>query len=68
MGRPRSCCGRAAICPILTLDAAKWRCVSADLDEPLNIIEITDPTMRRVTHGSNRGKPASEAGPEERCR
>ena len=33
----------AAICPILTLDAAKWRRVSADLDEPLNIIEITDP-------------------------
>ncbi len=33
----------AAVCPILTLDAAKWRQHSADLDEPLHIIEITDP-------------------------
>ena len=33
----------AAVCPILTLDAAKWREHSADLDEPLHIIEITDP-------------------------
>jgi predicted nucleic acid-binding protein len=33
----------AAICPILTLDAAKWRQPSADLDEPLHIIEISDP-------------------------
>ena len=33
----------AAICPILTLDAAKWRQPSADLDEPLRIVEISDP-------------------------
>ena len=33
----------AAICPILTLDASKWRQPSADLDEPLHIIEIADP-------------------------
>ena len=33
----------AAICPILTLDGAKWREPSADLDEPLHIVEITDP-------------------------
>jgi predicted nucleic acid-binding protein len=33
----------AAICPILTLEAAKWREHSADLEEPLYIIEITDP-------------------------
>lgn len=33
----------AAICPILTLEAAKWREHSAGLDEPLYIIEITDP-------------------------
>jgi hypothetical protein len=33
----------AAVCPILTLDAAKWRQHSADLDEPLHIIEIADP-------------------------
>ena len=32
-----------AIYPILTLDAAKWRQPSADLDEPLHIIEIFDP-------------------------
>ena len=32
-----------AICPILTLNAAKWRQPSADLDEPLHIIEISDP-------------------------
>lgn len=33
----------AAICPVLTLDAAKWRQHSADLDEPLHVIEIADP-------------------------
>jgi predicted nucleic acid-binding protein len=33
----------AAVCPILTLDAAKWREHASDLDEPLHIIEITDP-------------------------
>ena len=33
----------AAICPILTLDAGKWRQHSADLDESLHIIEIADP-------------------------
>lgn len=32
-----------AICPILTLAGAKWREHSADLDEPLHIIEIADP-------------------------
>lgn len=32
-----------AIYPILTLDAAKWQQSSADLDEPLHIIEIADP-------------------------
>ena len=34
------------IYPILTLDAAKWRQPSADLDEPLHIIEISDPDER----------------------
>ena len=33
----------AAVCPILTLDAVKWREHAADLDEPLHFIEITDP-------------------------
>jgi predicted nucleic acid-binding protein len=33
----------AAICPILTLNAAKWRQPSADLDEPLHIVEVADP-------------------------
>ena len=34
------------IYPILTLDAAKWRQPSADLDEPLHIVEISDPDDR----------------------
>jgi predicted nucleic acid-binding protein len=33
----------AAVCPVLTLDAAKWREHAADLDESLHLIEITDP-------------------------
>ena len=33
----------AAICPILTLDAARWRQYAERLDEPLHIIEIADP-------------------------
>ena len=33
----------ASICPILTLDAAKWRQHADDLDEPLHFIEIADP-------------------------
>lgn len=33
----------AAICAILTLDAAKWREHAADFDEPLHVIEIADP-------------------------
>jgi predicted nucleic acid-binding protein len=33
----------ASVCPILTLDAAKWRQHSADLDESPHIIEIADP-------------------------
>jgi predicted nucleic acid-binding protein len=34
------------IYPILTLDAAKWRHPSADLEEPLHIVEIADPDDR----------------------
>ena len=33
----------ASVCPILTLDAAKWRQHAGDLDEPLYIIEIVNP-------------------------
>jgi predicted nucleic acid-binding protein len=33
----------ASVCPILTLDAGKWRQHSGDLDDPLHIIEIADP-------------------------
>jgi predicted nucleic acid-binding protein len=33
----------ASVCPILTLDAAKWRRHSGDLDDPLHIIEIAEP-------------------------
>lgn len=33
----------ASVCPILTLDGAKWREPSAGLDEPLHVIEVADP-------------------------
>jgi hypothetical protein len=33
----------ASICPILTLNGAKWRQHAGDLDETLHIIEIADP-------------------------
>jgi predicted nucleic acid-binding protein len=33
----------AAVCPILTLNAARWREHVADLDEPLHFIEIAEP-------------------------
>src|SRR5262249_7692281 len=39
---PGAAVGGPAIVPILTLDAAKWQQPSADLDEPLHIIEIAD--------------------------
>jgi predicted nucleic acid-binding protein len=32
-----------AVCPILTLDASKWRDPSSALDDPLHVIEIIDP-------------------------
>ncbi len=33
----------AAVCPIVTPEAAGWRQHASDLDEPLQIIEISDP-------------------------
>jgi predicted nucleic acid-binding protein len=33
----------ASVCPIVTLDAAKWRQHACDLDEPLYFVEIADP-------------------------
>ena len=33
----------AEICPILTLDAAKWQEHARDLDEPLHFAEIAEP-------------------------
>jgi len=36
----------AAICPILTREAARWQQPSAALDNPLHIIEIADPDYR----------------------
>jgi predicted nucleic acid-binding protein len=33
----------ASVCPILTLDAAKWREHAGDLDDRLHLIEIADP-------------------------
>jgi predicted nucleic acid-binding protein len=44
----------AAIYPILTLDAAKWRGHSTELDEPLHVIEITDPDEAPCDSGSKR--------------
>jgi hypothetical protein len=32
-----------SVCPVLTLNAAKWREHAGDLDEPLHVIEIADP-------------------------
>jgi predicted nucleic acid-binding protein len=32
----------AAVCPVLTLNAGKWRELAGELDEPLYIIEIAD--------------------------
>jgi hypothetical protein len=32
-----------SVCPILTLDGAKWREHARDLDEPLHFIEIAEP-------------------------
>ena len=37
----------ASVCPILTLDAARWRQHADDLDEPLHFIEIADPGPER---------------------
>ena len=33
----------AAVCPILTLNGARWQEYAAGLDEPLHFIEIADP-------------------------
>lgn len=33
----------ASVCPILTLDGAKWRQHAGDLDQPLYFFEIADP-------------------------
>ena len=33
----------ASVCPILTLDADRWRRASASLPDPLHVIEIADP-------------------------
>jgi predicted nucleic acid-binding protein len=33
----------ASICPILTLDADKWRALPEDQDAPRHVIEISDP-------------------------
>jgi predicted nucleic acid-binding protein len=39
----------ASICPIATLDAAKWREHARDLDEPLYFVEIADPEDKDVS-------------------
>jgi predicted nucleic acid-binding protein len=44
----------AAVCPIRTLDAARWREHAADLDEPLHLIEVADPDEGRAAPGQGR--------------
>jgi predicted nucleic acid-binding protein len=46
----------ASVCPILTLDAAKWRQHAGDLDDPLHIIEVADPD-ESDDPGSSAGAP-----------
>ena len=46
----------ASVCPILTLDAAKWRQHAGDLDDPLHIIEVADPDESDGP-GSSAGTP-----------
>jgi hypothetical protein len=46
----------ASACPILTLDVAKWRHHSGDLDDPLHIIEVADPD-KPDDPGSSAGTP-----------
>jgi predicted nucleic acid-binding protein len=41
----------AAVCAILTLDAAKWREHARELDEPLYFIEIADPDQAPGARG-----------------
>lgn len=45
----------ASVCPILTLNAAKWRPRITDLDQPLHIIEIADPAD--TAGGQDGGSP-----------
>jgi uncharacterized protein with PIN domain len=45
----------SAVCPILTLDAAKWREHASDLDEPWHAIEIADPGEPQDGGGRNVG-------------
>ncbi len=47
----------ASVCPILTLDAGKWRRHSTDLDQPLHIIEISDPDEPPGDQGQNGAWP-----------
>ena len=43
----------ASVCPVLTLDAAKWHQHERDLDDPLHIIEIADPDEATGDSGTN---------------
>jgi predicted nucleic acid-binding protein len=47
----------AAVCPILTLDAAKWRRHADGLDDPLHVIEIVDPDEASGEAGQGDGGP-----------
>jgi hypothetical protein len=44
-----------AICPILTLDAAKWRRHATDLPASLHYLEITDPDESGPTSNRHNG-------------
>ena len=47
----------AAVCPILTLDAVKWRSYAGSLDDPLHVIEIADPDEAAGDAGRGDGPP-----------
>lgn len=57
----------AAVCPVLTLDAARWREHAADLDEPLHFIEIADPDEAPGGPGPGALGARSDARPRHPC-
>ncbi len=52
----------ASVCPILTVDADRWRRASASLSDPLHVIEIADPGENPDRALQARGVVGSRAG------